>query len=73
MVVGSSPVVVSQNSDFMSVSSKEFLGIQGTMDDGFTLKRARDIIRTYSTDAYLEPSRTLSVGLLYLFSQKRPW
>ena len=31
-----------------SVSSKEFLDIQATIECGFTLKRVRDIIKTYS-------------------------
>ena len=30
------------------VTSQEFLDIQATMECGFTLKRARDMIRTYS-------------------------
>ena len=40
----------------MTVSSEEFLNIQTARECGFTLKRARDIIRTYSqmhrTDKY---------------------
>ena len=32
----------------MPVSSKEFLDIQATIECGFTLKRVRDMIRTYS-------------------------
>ena len=32
----------------MSVSSKEFLDIQATIECGFTLKRVRDMERTYS-------------------------
>ena len=35
-------------SDFAPVSSKEFLGIKATIECGFTLKRVRDMIRTYS-------------------------
>ena len=43
-------------SDFAPASSKEFLGIQATMERGFTLKRVRDMTRTYSyTNAYLKP------------------
>ena len=32
----------------MPASSKEFLDIQATIEDGFTLKRVRDMTRTYS-------------------------
>ena len=32
-------------SDFATASSKEFLGIQATIECGFTLKRVREIIR----------------------------
>ena len=48
MVVGSSPVAVTETSDFAAVSSKELLDIQATIECGFTLKRVRDMIRTYS-------------------------
>ena len=48
MVVGSNPVAVTETSDFAPVSSKEFLDIQATIECGFTLKRVRDIIKTYS-------------------------
>ena len=48
MVVGSSPVAVTKTSDFATASSKEFLDIQATVECGFTLKRVRDMIRTYS-------------------------
>ena len=34
--------------DFAPASSKEFLDIQATIECGFTLKRVRDMIRTYS-------------------------
>ena len=37
-----------KTSDFAPASSKEFLDIQATIECGFTLKRVRDIIRTYS-------------------------
>ena len=46
MVLGSSPVAVTSSSDF--ASSKEFLDIQATIECGFTLKRVRDMTRTYS-------------------------
>ena len=46
--------------DFPPVSSKEFLHIQATTECGFTLKRVRDMIRTYSqmhrTDKYSQHS-----------------
>ena len=48
MVVGSSPVAVTENSDFTPASSKKFLDIQATIECGLTLKRVRDMIRTYS-------------------------
>ena len=48
MVLGSSPVAVTSPSDFTPASSKEFLDIQATIECGFTLKRVRDMIRTYS-------------------------
>ena len=48
MVVGSSPVVVTQTPDFALVSSKEFLNIQATMECGFTLEGIRDMIKTCS-------------------------
>ena len=49
MVLGSSPVAVISPSDFAPASSKEFLDIQATIECGFTLKRVRDMTRTYST------------------------
>ena len=48
MVLGSSPVVVTSPSDFAPASSKEVLDIQATIECGFTLKRVRDMTRTYS-------------------------
>ena len=48
MVLGSSPVAVTSPPDFAPASSKEFLGIQATIECGFTLKRVCDITRTYS-------------------------
>ena len=47
MVVGSNPVAVTSPSDFAPASSKEFLDIQATIECGFTLKRVRDMIKTY--------------------------
>ena len=56
----SSPVAVTLPSDFAPASSKEFLDIQATIECGFTLKRVRDMTRTYSqmhrTDKYSEHS-----------------
>ena len=49
MVLGSSPDTVTSPSDFAPASSKEFLDIQATVECGFTLKRVRDMTRTYST------------------------
>ena len=48
VVVDSNPVVVTKTSDFAPASSKEFFDIQATIECGFTLKRVRDMIRTYS-------------------------
>ena len=50
MVLGSSPVAVTSASDFAPASSKEFLDIQATIECGFTLKRVRDMTRTYSQE-----------------------
>ena len=53
----------SQASDFAPVASKEFRDIQATIECGFTLKRVRDMIRTYSqmhrTDKYSQHSSTI--------------
>ena len=46
--MGSSPVAVTWTSDFAPASSKEFLEIQATIESGFTLRRVRDMTRTYS-------------------------
>ena len=60
VVVGSSPVAVTLTSDIAPVSSKEFLDIHATIECGFTLKRVRDMIRTYGqmnrTDKYSQHS-----------------
>ena len=48
MVLDSSPVAVTSPSDLAPASSKEFLDIQATIECRFTLKRVRDMIRTYS-------------------------
>ena len=59
-IVGSNPVAVTSPSDFAPASSKEFLDIQATIECGFTLKRVRDMIKTYSqmhrTDKYSQHS-----------------
>ena len=47
VVLGSSPVAVTSSSDFAPASSKEFLDIQATIECTFTLKRVRDMTRTY--------------------------
>ena len=60
MVVGSSPFAVTYTSDFQPVLINEFPDIQATIEYGFTLKRVRDMIRTYSqmhrTDKYSQHS-----------------
>ena len=48
MVLGSSPVAVTS-----PASSKEFLDIQATIECGFTLKRVRDMTRTYNQKKYM--------------------
>ena len=58
MVVGSSPVQVTKTSDFASVLNKEFLDIQVTIECGFTLKRVRDMITTYSLMRRTDKSST---------------
>ena len=55
-------------SDFAPALNKEFLDIQATIEYGFTLKRVRDMTRTYSqmhrTDKYSQHSSiTWSVWL----------
>ena len=47
VVLRSSPAAVTSASDFAPASSKEFLDIQATVECGFTLKRVRDMTRTY--------------------------
>ena len=48
MVLGSNLVTVTYTSDIATVSSKEILDIQATIECRFTLKCVRDIIITYS-------------------------
>ena len=48
VVVGSSPIAVTKISDFAPALSKELLEIEATIECGFTPKRVRDMIRTYS-------------------------
>ena len=48
MVLGSNPVAATWTSDIAPVWSKEFLDNQATIERRFTLKRVRDMIRTYS-------------------------
>ena len=38
----------------MPASSKDFLDIKATIECGFTLKRVRDMTRTYSGGSYIE-------------------
>ena len=48
MAQGSSPVAVTETSDFAPASNKDFLGIQATIECGFTLKRVSEMTRTFS-------------------------
>ena len=63
VIVGWNPVAVTSPSDFAPASSKEFLDIQATIECGFTLKRVRDMIKTYSqmhrTDKYSQHSSSI--------------
>ena len=52
MVLRSSPVAVTQISDFVPALSKKFVDIQATVECGFTLKRVCDMTRTYSHDGF---------------------
>ena len=51
--LGSGPVAVTQTSDIALFSSKEFLGIQETIECGFTLNCILDMIRTYNQNYFL--------------------
>ena len=68
MVVGLSPVAVR----FAAASSKEFLDIRATIECGFTLKRVRDMRRTYSqmhrTGKYSQHS-SIICNVFYFASQ----
>ena len=48
MVLGSSPVPVTETSDFVPAWSKDFLDIQATIKSRFTLEHVDDMVRTYS-------------------------
>ena len=45
-------IMFTSPSDFAPASSKEFLDIQATIECGFTLKRVRDMRRTYNHVCY---------------------
>ena len=62
MVVGSNPVAVTSPSDFAPASSKEFLDIQATIECRFTLKRVRDMIKTYRYGICFNEGGTFSKG-----------
>ena len=64
MVVSKSWLVEVTASDFAPASSKEFLDNQATIECGFTLKRVRDMIRTYNLG--------LLVCLLVLLVKSKP-
>ena len=64
MILGSCPVAVTSPSDFSPASSKEFLDIQATIECGFTLKRVRDMTRTYSQMNLLVGQRLQDVNLM---------
>ena len=52
--MGSSPVAVTWTSNFVPALSKEFLDIQTSIECGFTLKRLRDMTRTYNQKPHLQ-------------------
>ena len=56
------------------VSSKEFLDIQATIECEFTLKRVRDMIRTYKPFEYLKCNilATVNVNSTFCFEPITP-
>ena len=74
MVLGSSPVAVTSPSDFAPASSKEFLDIQATIECGFTLKRVRDMTRTYNLDISIRNSYSCHIftNLILKFIRPEP-
>ena len=64
--LNSNPVAVTNTSDFVPASNKEFLDIQATIESGFTLKRIRDMT-TYS-QFYFSLTLSTSLSLLLLTS-----
>ena len=70
MVLGSSPVAVTSPSDYAPASSKEFLDIQATIECGFTLKRVRDMTKSYrqslKTQEKLEESEIIYLNGIYI-------
>ena len=60
VILGVSPIAVNSPSNFAPAWSQEFLDVQATIKYGFTLKRVREMTRTYSrmhrTDKYSERS-----------------
>ena len=68
MVLGSNPVAVTSLSDFAPASSKEFLDIQATIECGFTLKRVRDMARTYSHYWNPQLKKKIKKGLLHFYN-----
>ena len=79
MILGSGAVPVTSTSDFAPALCKEFLDFQATIYCGFTLKRVRDMTRTYSQihrmDKYSEYNHLASLGkwLSVRLRAKRFW
>ena len=71
----SSPVAVTQTSDMVPVSSKEFLNLQATIGRGFTLKRVLDMIRTYSQIQFkfIKQQWIQSTTAFYVVLNSAPW
>ena len=60
VVVGSSPVEVTETSDIAFVLSKDFLDIKAKKKCGLTLKHVQDMIRIYSQIHRTEKNSQLS-------------
>ena len=64
MVVGSSPVAVTEILDFAPASSKEFFDIQAAIECGFTLKRVRDMRQKFIKNLVKHPRRRFYVKVV---------
>ena len=62
-----------KTSDFAPASSKEFLDTQGTIECGFTLKRVRDMIRTYNYYGVRVNKYGVKCGTSLRFWENKGW